>query len=155
MELSHVPEATSSDHMALRGPKQGARLGEHWTGHPAREAGRRAPETISFRTGTVAPDLLSDPQVLQTPSSAHLGETGAGRLPLTSRHFHTEQGRGSAQSSAPLSFQYIPMPVLYGVFLYMGVASLNGIQVRPSLWGQRSESGSVSPRPQVLAFPVQ
>ncbi|EGW09963.1 Electrogenic sodium bicarbonate cotransporter 4 [Cricetulus griseus] len=26
------------------------------------------------------------------------------------------------------SFQYIPMPVLYGVFLYMGVASLNGIQ---------------------------
>lgn len=25
--------------------------------------------------------------------------------------------------------QYIPMPVLYGVFLYMGVASLNGIQV--------------------------
>ncbi|KAF7650039.1 hypothetical protein LDENG_00131350 [Lucifuga dentata] len=24
--------------------------------------------------------------------------------------------------------QYIPMPVLYGVFLYMGVASLNGIQ---------------------------
>lgn len=26
--------------------------------------------------------------------------------------------------------QYIPMPVLYGVFLYMGVASLHGIQVR-------------------------
>lgn len=26
--------------------------------------------------------------------------------------------------------QYIPMPVLYGVFLYMGVASLNGIQVQ-------------------------
>lgn len=25
--------------------------------------------------------------------------------------------------------QYIPMPVLYGVFLYMGVASLSGIQV--------------------------
>ncbi|GAB1290979.1 Anion exchange protein [Apodemus speciosus] len=25
-------------------------------------------------------------------------------------------------------FSYIPMPVLYGVFLYMGVASLNGIQ---------------------------
>lgn len=35
-----------------------------------------------------------------------------------------------AQSRAlpPLSFQYIPLPVLYGVFLYMGVASLNGIQ---------------------------
>ncbi|XP_058869694.1 electrogenic sodium bicarbonate cotransporter 4-like isoform X4 [Acipenser ruthenus] len=28
---------------------------------------------------------------------------------------------------API-LQYIPMPVLYGVFLYMGVASLNGIQ---------------------------
>ena len=26
-------------------------------------------------------------------------------------------------------FQFIPMPVLYGVFLYMGVASLNGVQV--------------------------
>lgn len=25
--------------------------------------------------------------------------------------------------------QFIPMPVLYGVFLYMGVASLSGIQV--------------------------
>ena len=28
-----------------------------------------------------------------------------------------------------LSLQFIPMPVLYGVFLYMGVASLNGVQV--------------------------
>uniref|UniRef100_A0A8C7U188 Anion exchange protein n=1 Tax=Oncorhynchus mykiss TaxID=8022 RepID=A0A8C7U188_ONCMY len=27
-----------------------------------------------------------------------------------------------------LSSQFIPMPVLYGVFLYMGVASLNGVQ---------------------------
>lgn len=27
--------------------------------------------------------------------------------------------------------QFIPMPVLYGVFLYMGVASLNGVQVSP------------------------
>lgn len=27
------------------------------------------------------------------------------------------------------SLQFIPMPVLYGVFLYMGVASLNGVQV--------------------------
>ncbi|XP_045142515.1 electrogenic sodium bicarbonate cotransporter 4 [Echinops telfairi] len=33
-----------------------------------------------------------------------------------------------AQSSSLASSQYIPMPVLYGVFLYMGVASLNGIQ---------------------------
>jgi len=33
-------------------------------------------------------------------------------------------------ASVKLSFvlKYIPMPVLYGVFLYMGVASLNGIQ---------------------------
>ena len=32
--------------------------------------------------------------------------------------------------SVKLSFvlKFIPMPVLYGVFLYMGVASLNGIQ---------------------------
>uniref|UniRef100_A0A452T0J5 Anion exchange protein n=1 Tax=Ursus maritimus TaxID=29073 RepID=A0A452T0J5_URSMA len=29
--------------------------------------------------------------------------------------------------------KYIPMPVLYGVFLYMGVASLNGIQVTRAL----------------------
>lgn len=29
--------------------------------------------------------------------------------------------------------QYIPMPVLYGVFLYMGVASLHGIQVHETL----------------------
>lgn len=28
-----------------------------------------------------------------------------------------------------ISLQFIPMPVLYGVFLYMGVASLSGIQV--------------------------
>lgn len=28
-----------------------------------------------------------------------------------------------------LCFQFIPMPVLYGVFLYMGVSSLQGIQV--------------------------
>lgn len=29
--------------------------------------------------------------------------------------------------------QFIPMPVLYGVFLYMGVASLNGVQVNLNL----------------------
>uniref|UniRef100_A0A8C6QR55 Anion exchange protein n=1 Tax=Nannospalax galili TaxID=1026970 RepID=A0A8C6QR55_NANGA len=37
---------------------------------------------------------------------------------------------------API-LKYIPMPVLYGVFLYMGVASLNGIQVKlysPQFW---------------------
>lgn len=28
-----------------------------------------------------------------------------------------------------LFLKFIPMPVLYGVFLYMGVASLNGVQV--------------------------
>lgn len=32
-----------------------------------------------------------------------------------------------------ISAQYIPMPVLYGVFLYMGVASLHGIQVHVAL----------------------
>uniref|UniRef100_A0A674GRC4 Anion exchange protein n=1 Tax=Taeniopygia guttata TaxID=59729 RepID=A0A674GRC4_TAEGU len=36
---------------------------------------------------------------------------------------------------API-LKYIPMPVLYGVFLYMGVASLNGIQVSTFLPGQ-------------------
>ena len=25
--------------------------------------------------------------------------------------------------------QYVPMPVLFGIFLYMGVASLNGLQL--------------------------
>lgn len=54
--------------------------------------------------------------------------------------------------------------MLYGVFLYMGVASLNGIQVRfspphpapgysdPS---QLSMSAAIFPKPQVLAFPLQ
>ena len=42
--------------------------------------------------------------------------------------------RPKPQLCFPLSFQYIPLPVLYGVFLYMGVASLNGIQVRLSPW---------------------
>lgn len=32
-------------------------------------------------------------------------------------------------SSHIVCSQFIPMPVLYGVFLYMGVASLNGVQV--------------------------
>lgn len=32
-------------------------------------------------------------------------------------------------TASHLSLQFIPMPVLYGVFLYMGVASLSGIQV--------------------------
>jgi len=31
-------------------------------------------------------------------------------------------------------FQLIPMPVLYGVFLYMGVTSLPGVQVWSYLW---------------------
>lgn len=29
-----------------------------------------------------------------------------------------------------ICFQFIPMPVLYGVFLYMGASSLRGIQVK-------------------------
>ena len=28
-------------------------------------------------------------------------------------------------------FQFIPMPILYGVFLYMGISSLKGVQVGP------------------------
>lgn len=35
--------------------------------------------------------------------------------------------------SAVFCPQFIPMPVLYGVFLYMGVASLGGIQVSKTL----------------------
>lgn len=31
-------------------------------------------------------------------------------------------------------FQFIPMPVLYGVFLYMGASSLRGIQVKRFLF---------------------
>lgn len=59
-----------------------------------------------------------------------------------------------AQSRAlpPLSFQYIPLPVLYGVFLYMGVASLNGIQVRtlrslgPQFTDEETEVQNSKPR---------
>lgn len=50
--------------------------------------------------------------------------------------------------------QFIPMPVLYGVFLYMGVSSLKGIQVSLSpavfedsaalLFRTEQESGAVS-----------
>ena len=34
------------------------------------------------------------------------------------------------------TFQFIPMPVLYGVFLYMGVSSLRGMQLvdRVMIW---------------------
>lgn len=45
-----------------------------------------------------------------SPSSGSLGRRLKAHLSLSSR-------------------QFIPMPVLYGVFLYMGVASLNGVQV--------------------------
>lgn len=51
------------------------------------------------------------------------------------------------------------MPVLYGVFLYMGVASLNGIQVSSphptEPRSQLSTSAAILPKPQVLPFPVQ
>lgn len=50
--------------------------------------------------------------------------------------------------------QFIPMPVLYGVFLYMGVSSLKGIQVSLSpavfedsaalLFRTEQESGAVN-----------
>lgn len=39
--------------------------------------------------------------------------------------------------------QFIPMPVLYGVFLYMGVASLSGIQVGANvLHGELGSGGT-------------
>ena len=48
-----------------------------------------------------------------------------------------------------LCLQYIPMPVLYGVFLYMGVASLSGIQV-----GVATAMGVHRPDPQILGTRV-
>jgi len=36
----------------------------------------------------------------------------------------------SSLSLLVLFVQFIPMPVLYGVFLYMGASSLKGIQVK-------------------------
>lgn len=33
------------------------------------------------------------------------------------------------RKSSPLTFQFIPMAVLYGVFLYMGISSLKGMQL--------------------------
>lgn len=36
----------------------------------------------------------------------------------------------------PAVLQHIPMPVLYGVFLHMGVTALNSIQVREGCTGR-------------------
>lgn len=36
----------------------------------------------------------------------------------------------------PTVLQHIPMPVLYGVFLHMGVTALNSIQVREGCTGR-------------------
>lgn len=41
----------------------------------------------------------------------------------------TDSLTASLSFSLPASMQLIPMPVLYGVFLFMGVSSLDGIQV--------------------------
>lgn len=128
-ELPHMPEGCRQTAWLLQGPKWGTRLAEQLRPvltTPAYEDGRRAPGTLALSTDTLAPDLLWDPQFLQTSSSfAAWGQDSRGR---PGWHCHTEQG--GQEFCFPLSFQYIPMPVLYGVFLYMGVASLNGIQVR-------------------------
>ena len=162
MELSRVPEALSSDHTASAGPAEGDQAGRaaaHWPGHPRWRRQWKGCETTSLPTGS-----RSD-QPLQTPSSF----TAVGQPRRASRlcnlgDTHTERGnrqlaagRGSVSPKLclALSFQCIPMPVLYGVFLYMGVASLNGIQVRSSPSRQPSKTGPKSPRPQGLTFPVQ
>lgn len=51
---------------------------------------------------------------------------------LANTAVHHQLAQDPPQPKPLFSLQYIPMPVLYGVFLYMGVASLNGIQVRSS-----------------------
>ncbi len=40
--------------------------------------------------------------------------------------------------------RFIPMPVLYGVFLYMGISSLRGVQVRILVWARVRSSGTDS-----------
>ena len=39
------------------------------------------------------------------------------------------RARRSFAPSPSTTLQYIPMPVLYGVFLYMGISALDGIQL--------------------------
>ena len=55
-----------------------------------------------------------------------------------------------------LCLQYIPMPVLYGVFLYMGVASLSGIQVGVAMdTGEGPPSAATDSRKNCLQFVMQ
>lgn len=44
-------------------------------------------------------------------------------------------GNCTLLTPCPVVLQHIPMPVLYGVFLHMGVAALNSIQVRGATLG--------------------
>lgn len=72
--------------------------------------------------------------------------------------------RGHSRSAAPSGsrtlltphpavLQHIPMPVLYGVFLYMGVAALNSIQV--SRGCTQGAGGSCFEGEGVRSIPVQ
>lgn len=88
---------------------------------------------------TLAPDQCSEAQFPRTShSSMARGKLREARLPVTWQALSCRRGQPTAcpwqkpgpKLRIPVSFQYIPLPVLYGVFLYMGVASLNGIQVR-------------------------
>ena len=54
-----------------------------------------------------------------------------------------------------LCLQYIPMPVLYGVFLYMGVASLSGIQVGVAMDTGGPPSAATDSRKNCLQFVMQ
>lgn len=55
--------------------------------------------------------------------------TGALQVSETSCGQNTGTWNMFIQAHRSVYFQFIPMPVLYGVFLYMGVSSLKGIQV--------------------------
>lgn len=160
MELSYFLGGSSATPQDFHGAGRGARPKEQLHAvltTPAGE-GSRAPHPASSPTctHTLVPVLLSD-----TLSSSKYTPPW---LPLwladtfVQNKETKDPSQAEVQSKILLSFQYIPMPVLYGVFLYMGVASLNGIQVRLSpphndrTWSQHS---LVSPRPQMLTLLVQ
>jgi hypothetical protein len=110
------------------GEGTGKRTAACWAGYSRRRGSSGAPGTLIFHphphSGCRCALGHSVPPN-QLPSS----------MAVVGRHLCPEQGGQGptqTQSKTLLSFQYIPMPVLYGVFLYMGVASLNGIQVRVS-----------------------
>lgn len=84
------------------------------------------------------PKLEESSSTLMVPShpraSGLLLQSAALQHPLwlANTAVHHQLAQDPPQPKPLFSLQYIPMPVLYGVFLYMGVASLNGIQVRSS-----------------------